>query len=88
MKSFWFISGFAFGLVGITLVQAAMPKRVTPVAVTEIKSPKVTAPDLEADFDRLQKAEARYAESWDQQQRIRAASQNSRSKKPVQKSRQ
>jgi hypothetical protein len=76
MKSISFMGGFALGLLCISLVQAALPKRVTPQTsevVTELKAAKVTAPDLEQDFDRLERAEGQYAESWDQQQRIRAA---------------
>lgn len=82
MKSISFIGGFLLGLLCISLVQAALPKRVTPQApeksktpeiVSELRAPKVTAPDLEQDFNRLQQAEGKYAESWDQQQRIRAA---------------
>lgn len=79
MKSISFIGGFLLGLICISLVQAALPKRVTPSTsevVTELKAAKVTAPDLEQDFDRLQQAEGKYAESWDQQQRIRAATNN------------
>lgn len=81
MKSISFIGGFALGLLCISLVQAALPKRVTPETqsvqpaqvVTELKAEKVTAPDLEQDFDRLQRAEGQYAEDWEQQQRIRTA---------------
>lgn len=76
MKSISFMGGFALGLLCISLVQAALPKRVTPQTsevVTELKAAKVTAPDLEQDFDRLQRAEGQYAEDWNQQQRIRAA---------------
>ena len=76
MKSISFIGGFGLGLLCISLGQAALPKRVTPKtseAVTELHADKVTAPDLEQDFDRLEHAEARYAETWEQQQKIRAA---------------
>jgi hypothetical protein len=78
MKSIWFIGGFALGLLGISLVQAALPKRVTPQttdAVTELKAAKVTAPDLEQDFERLERAEGQFAENWEQQQKLRAATQ-------------
>lgn len=81
MKSISFIGGFVLGLLCISLGQAALPKRVTPKtseAVTELHADKATAPSLETDFDKLKQAEGRYAESWDQQQKIRAASADSK----------
>jgi len=74
---FWFSGGFAVGLTLISLGHAALPQRATqPNVVTELKAPKVTAPDLEQDYSKLTHLEGRFAESWDQQQRLRAATSN------------
>jgi hypothetical protein len=81
---FWFSGGFAVGLTLISMGHAALPKRVMPqtagqtqpTIVSEMKASKVTAPDLEQDYAKLSNLEARYAESWDQQQRLRAATSN------------
>jgi hypothetical protein len=73
---FWFTGGFALGLTLISLGHAALPNRVTPqpaTGVSEMKAPKVTAPDLEQDYSKLTNLEGRYAESWDQQERLRSA---------------
>jgi hypothetical protein len=87
-KVFWFSGGFAVGMTLISLGHAAIPKRVLPQTnsqtnqntlpnmVSEMKAPKVTAPDLEQDYAKLSNLEARYAESWEQQQRLRAATSN------------
>jgi hypothetical protein len=85
-KYFWFIGGFALGYTLISLGHAALPKRVTPAAptraqqgslVSEIKGAKVNSPEFDQDFAALNQAEGKYAESWDQQQRLRAATSRS-----------
>jgi hypothetical protein len=84
MKSIWFSAGFSMGLIMMSLVQASLPNRATPPTagskldanpevVTELHAAKVTGPNLDADFARLEQAEARYAEPLEQQQRLRAA---------------
>ena len=73
-KVFWFIAGLAMGITLISLGHAAIPSRATP-QVTEIKSKPVLAPDLEQDYARLSQAESKYAESWNQQQKIKSATQ-------------
>jgi|GEM_PF-3600369 len=74
---FWFSGGFALGLTLISMGHAAVPQRVTqPQVVTELKANRVTAPDLEQDYSKLTHLEGRFAESWDQQQRLRSATTN------------
>ena len=81
-KYFWFTSGFAIGLTLISLGHAALPKRVTPQAaspqkngslVSEMRGGKVNSPELDQDFDHVATVEGKYAENWDQQQRLRSA---------------
>ena len=81
-KYFWFSSGFAIGLTLISLGHAALPKRATPqtpapqksgTLVSEMRGGKVNSPELDQDFDRLATVEGKYAENWDQQQRLRSA---------------
>ena len=75
-KYFWFIGGFAIGYTLISLGHAALPKRTTP-AVSEIKGAKVNSPEFDQDFAALNQMEGKYAESWDQQQRLRSATNRS-----------
>jgi hypothetical protein len=79
LKYFWFMSGLAAGITLISLSHAAIPKRTipSPATVTEIKGAKVNAPDLDQDFAALNHVEGKYAESWDQQQRLRTATNRS-----------
>ena len=82
-KVFWFMGGFGIGLTLISLGHAALPKRATPETaeqpaqsssvLSEINSQKVAAPDLERDYAGLSQNEAKFAESWDQQQRLKSA---------------
>lgn len=77
-KAFWFTGGFALGLTLISVGHASLPKanpgsNPNSNVVSEMKAPKVTAPDLEEDYSKLSNLEQRYAESWDQQQRLRSA---------------
>ena len=69
-KVFWFIGGFAIGFTLVSLSHASIPN---PSLVTEIKSKPVIAPDLESDYSKLSQMEARYSESWQQQQKSKAA---------------
>ncbi|MBC7396511.1 MAG: hypothetical protein H7333_03630 [Bdellovibrionales bacterium] len=66
----------------ISLAHAALPSRATPKTspaqangslVSEMRGGKVNSPELDQDFSNLTTAEGKYAESWDQQQRIRSA---------------
>jgi hypothetical protein len=68
---FWFIGGFALGFTLISIGHAALPKKV--VSLTELKTSKVGTPELEQDFSRLASLESRYAESSDQQKRLKTA---------------
>ncbi len=86
-KVLWFIGGFALGLTLLSVGHAALPNRVaasqapmnaqanTPanVPVSEINSQKVSAPDLDQEYSRLSSVEGQYAESWDQQQKLKSA---------------
>ena len=76
LKYFWFMGGFALGYTLISLGHAAIPKRATP-AVSEIKGAKVNSPEFDKDFAALNQMEGKYAESWDQQQRLRSATNRS-----------
>jgi hypothetical protein len=71
-KYFWFLGGFAIGYTLISLGHAAIPKRVTP-GVSEIQGAKVNSPEFDKDFAALNQAESKYAENWQQQQRLRQA---------------
>lgn len=76
VKYVWFSGGFVLGLTLISLGNASIPKRVAttaPATVSEIKGGKVGSPNLDQDFSQLNSLEARYAESYDQQQRLRGA---------------
>ena len=73
-KILWFVGGFALGLTLISVSRAAIPKRATP-SVSEIQANKLGNPDFEQDYQKLTSLEGRYAESWDQQQRLRKATQ-------------
>jgi hypothetical protein len=75
-QAIWFAGGFAIGLTLISLGHAALapnPSATNNGIVTEMKTGRVSAPDLDQDYSRLNGAEAKYAESWDQQQRLRTA---------------
>ena len=77
------MGGLIMGLTLMSFGHAALPKRATPVTtsarqqntslVSEMKGGKVNAPELDRDFSNLSNVEAKYAESWDQQQRLRNA---------------
>lgn len=57
-------------------VQASLPPTAVPPTsevVTELKAEKVTGPSLDADFEKLERAEARFAEPLEQQQRLRSS---------------
>jgi hypothetical protein len=79
-----FVGGFALGLSLIAVGHAAVPQRITSESntpanpsqsmVTEIRAKQqVQAPDLEQDYAKLSNVEARYAENWYQQQKLRSA---------------
>ncbi len=68
---FWFIGGFALGFTLISIGHAALPKKV--VTLTELKASKIGTPELEKDFSKLTSLESRYAESADQQKKIKTA---------------
>ena len=71
----YFTCGFALGLMAITAVHAAVPQRVTP-PVRAIQAKKTESnSNFEQDYSKLTDLENRYAESWDQQQRLRKATQ-------------
>ena len=88
-KLIWFSGGFGIGITLISLGHASLPTQKpgtnTPAtapsggnALTEIKGDrKVTGPDLEDDYAKLTNEESKYAESWAQQEKIRAATTRS-----------
>jgi hypothetical protein len=79
----WFAGGFIMGISLISLGHAALPTRATPKTnaqktqaaplVTEIQNGKVLSPELDQDFNKLNSLEAKYAESLDQQSRLKNA---------------
>ena len=80
----WFFGGFLVGLTLISLGHAALPSRATPNtnthkaltsnALTEMNGGKAQAPDLDPGFTSLNSLESQYAESYDQQQRLKQVS--------------
>jgi len=86
---FWFIGGFALGFTLISIGHAALPKKAvaTPVAkaapargqqtVSELRASKAGTPELEDDFNKLSKVESKYAESSDQQKKLKMATSKS-----------
>jgi hypothetical protein len=76
-KYIWFIGGFAVGYTLISLGHAAIPDRAQ--TVTEIRGSKVNSPELAESFAALNQMESKYAENWNQQQRLRSAVARTRS---------
>ena len=70
-KWFWFIGGFSLGFTLIAIGHAAIPKKAVPLS--ELHTPKVGIPEMEQDYDKLSSLESRYAESLDQQKRLKVA---------------
>jgi len=73
-KLICFAGGVLLGLTLISVSRAAIPKRATP-GVSEIQANKAATPNFEQDYQHLTSVESKYAESWDQQQRLRKATQ-------------
>jgi hypothetical protein len=72
----WFLGGFLIGLTLISLGHAAKTngKRPLPTGpLNEIRSQKLSAPEMDAEFGRLKVLESRYAESPEQQKRLQAS---------------
>lgn len=60
-------------LVGTPLMASIpQPQKVSP-SISEIKSEKLVAPEYENSFEQLNHNERQYAESWEQQQKLRGA---------------
>jgi hypothetical protein len=76
-KYIWFIGGFAVGYTIISLGHAAIPERAQ--SVSEIRGSKVNSPELDEGFAALNHMESKYAENWNQQQRLRSAVARTRS---------
>jgi hypothetical protein len=61
----------------MTAPVAAAPRAPRVLAVSPLseikKGSKVTSPEIETDYSNLSKSESQYAENWNQQQRLRAA---------------
>ncbi len=82
-KYFWFIGGFTIGIMLISLGHAALPKKAipqtapapakAPATLSEMKVSHGAAPELDQDFARLTTVEGQYAESIDQQRKLRSA---------------
>lgn len=75
---FWFIGGFTLGFTLIAIGHAAIPKKavIAPRAatnLTELRAPKVLTPEMDQDFAKLTSLESKYAESLDQQKRLKSA---------------
>lgn len=77
---FWFMGGFAVGFTLIAIGHAALPKKAVTQAgnrpqasLSELRTAKVGAPEMDQDYQRLTSLEARYAESADQQKRLKTA---------------
>jgi hypothetical protein len=68
---FWFIGGFALGFTLIAIGHAALPKKTS--ALSELRTSKVAAPEMDQEFVKLTSLESRYAESADQQKRLKTA---------------
>ena len=73
-KYLWFLCGFLMGYTVITLGHADLPNRA-PV-IREIKGVKIKNPEFEQDFAALNQVEKNYAENWNQQKRLAAASRS------------
>ncbi len=80
VKYIWFTGGLFLGLTFISLGQASVPTRATPPVakasgslMSEMRGGKVNSPELDQDFEKVNTLEGKYAESWDQQQRLRSA---------------
>jgi len=77
---FWFFGGLGAGVTAISLSQASVPKRITPKApaanenpslIREMKTSKISAPDLEGDFSGLSRIEKSFSESAGQQLKLK-----------------
>ena len=71
-KYFWFTGGFAIGIMLISLGHAALPKKGS-APLSEMKAKPVANPEMDQDFARLNSMESHYAESIDQQNRLKTA---------------
>lgn len=70
----WFMGSFALSFALMSMGHASLSKKaVSPNQVTELKTAKAVTPELESDFSKLSSLESRYAESAQQQQKLRAA---------------
>jgi hypothetical protein len=77
----WLLSGFGIGLTLISISQAALPSRSTPLTVgqaapqktilREIKGGKISSPEFDADLAELNRLEAKYVESAEQMERLK-----------------
>lgn len=71
---FWFTGGFAVGFTLIAMGHAALPKNTrTASQLSELRTTKVGTPEMEQDYNKLTNLESRYAESLDQQKKLKAA---------------
>lgn len=70
-KWFWFIGGFALGFSLIAIGHASIPKKA--VRVTELKASKAGSPEMDQDFSSLVNLESKYAESSNQQKKLKAS---------------
>ncbi len=76
----WFFSGFVVGLTLLSIGHASLPKKSLQInqpakpqtTVSEIQGGKVGSPDLESEFSNLNALEGKYAESYEQQQRLKS----------------
>ena len=68
---FWFTGGFALGFTLIALGHASTVRKSAPLS--ELSTAKVGSPELEQDYAKLTSLESRYAESADQQKKLKVA---------------
>ena len=77
----WFSGGFGIGLTLISISQAALPSRTTPLTagqgvqqktiLREIKGGKISSPEFDSDLAELNRLEAKYVESSEQMERLK-----------------
>ncbi len=78
---FWFIGGFALGFSLIAIGHASVPKKATQATsptrtasnLSELKAQKLASPSMDQDYAKLTSLESRYAESADQQKKLKTA---------------
>ncbi|NDG83848.1 MAG: hypothetical protein EBX52_02280 [Proteobacteria bacterium] len=68
---FWFFGGLGAGITAISFSQASVPKKGDAGLLREMKTSKISAPDLEGDFSSLSLNEKSFSESAEQQRKLK-----------------